>query len=152
MLIVCKFKAKERNSKGFAVKFMHTLAFCVLFQKILHHHRETLVNRLSFFAYNLSEREVGCRFGRTAENAYLRSDGECRGILHFLCSQGGFMRSAFPFFHKHCRIFRTPCRFLPKHCAKARTACKHSGECGRCFYETLRKIHCVSIFNQKPTL
>ena len=89
MLIVCKFKAKERNCKGFAVKFMHTLAFCVLFQKILHHHRETLVNRLSFFAYNLSEREVGCRFGRTAGNAYLRSDGECRGILHFFCARKG---------------------------------------------------------------
>lgn len=152
MLIVCKFKAKERNRKGFATNFMHTLAFCVLFQKILHHHRETLVNRLSFFAYNLSECEPDADLAERPEMLIFALMENVVGILHFLCSQGGFLRRAFPFFYKHCRIFRTPCRFLPKHRAKARTACKHSGERERCFYETLRKIHYVSIFKQKPTL
>ncbi|MBQ8226578.1 MAG: hypothetical protein IJZ92_03950 [Bacteroidaceae bacterium] len=105
MLIVCKFKVKERNRKGFATNFMHTLAFCVLFQKILHHHRKTLVNSLSYFTYILSEREVGCRFGRTAENAYLRSDGECRGVLHFFVLARGLYAQCFPVFSQALQNF-----------------------------------------------
>lgn len=105
MLIVCKFKAKERNRKGFATNFMHTLAFCVLFLKIPHHYQKTHVYSLSYFTYILSEREVGCRFGRTAENTYLRSDGECRGILHFFVLARGLYAQCFPVFSQALQNF-----------------------------------------------
>lgn len=152
VLIVCKCKAKVRNRKGFGPKFMHTCAFCVLFPESASGSPPSCVSHQGDFAYILSNRASESRLVKRQKMLIFANIEDVGRHPLFLCARKAFLRSAFPFFCKHRPFFQKPWRYSSKHCRKFHCACKHSDKAYSHFYETLRKLHSVSIFTQKATL
>ncbi len=152
VLIVCKFKVKARNRKGFGLKFMHTCAFCVLFSEFASRTQPSRVSNNGCFAYILSNLTSESHLAKWQRMLIFANVEDVRKASSFLCARKAFLRSAFPFFCKHRPIFQKHRRYSSKHCRKSHSACKHSGKAHSYFYETLRKLHSVSVFTQKATL